>query len=151
METESVMTSKSDEIKMKTIGVTDASRIQFSNPNSLQADIAETNVFCSESLGDEHPSSTTISRGQDKSKDANETKGKSGARAKRGSIQKTLTVMFFVLILANTISYIPPLVFLILTYSIEDFNFIKLSKTEALVWIYVPRLVFLNHVVNPFI
>ncbi|XP_056001865.1 uncharacterized protein LOC130048817 [Ostrea edulis] len=128
-ETESVVTSKSEEIEMKVMGVNDASnasRIQLPHANSSEADIVQTNASSSETLN------STTPRGQDKPGDKNNTESKGGAKPKQGSVQRRLTVMFFVLILAYIISYIPPLVFLILTYSIEDFNFITLSKTEAL-------------------
>ncbi|XP_061186389.1 cholecystokinin receptor type A-like [Saccostrea echinata] len=73
------------------------------------------------------------------------------ARPKEGSVQRRITVMFLVIIIAYVLSYIPPLAILILSYAIEDFNFITLSESETVAWLYLARFVFLNHIVNPFI
>ncbi|XP_062575819.1 5-hydroxytryptamine receptor 1A-beta-like [Saccostrea cucullata] len=72
-------------------------------------------------------------------------------RRKDGSVQRRITVMFLVIIIAYLLSYIPPLVILILSYAIEDFNFITLSESATIAWLYLARFVFLNHIVNPFI
>ncbi|XP_061186387.1 uncharacterized protein LOC133194447 [Saccostrea echinata] len=70
---------------------------------------------------------------------------------KMASVQRRVTWMFFVIILAYVFSYIPPLVILILVYTIEDFNFINLSEDQTLAWLYFSRFVFLNQIINPFI
>ncbi|XP_062567798.1 cholecystokinin receptor type A-like [Saccostrea cucullata] len=61
------------------------------------------------------------------------------------------SMMFFIIILVYVLSYIAPLVILVLSYTIEDFDYVTLSETDSLVWIYVPRLVFINHILNPFV
>ncbi|XP_061186388.1 cholecystokinin receptor type A-like [Saccostrea echinata] len=73
------------------------------------------------------------------------------SRTKLGSVQRRVTWMFFVIIVAYVFSYIPPLVILILVYTIEDFNFITLSEAQTLAWLYFARFVFLNQIINPFI
>ncbi|XP_062575913.1 cholecystokinin receptor type A-like [Saccostrea cucullata] len=72
-------------------------------------------------------------------------------RRKDGSVQRRITIMFLVIIIAYVLSYIPPLVILILSYAIDDFNFITLSESATIAWLYLARFVFLNHIVNPFI
>jgi hypothetical protein len=67
------------------------------------------------------------------------------------SVQRRVTMMFLVIIVAYVLSYIPPLVILILSYVIKNFNFIKLSEDQTIAWIYLARFVFLNDIVNPFI
>ncbi|XP_062575877.1 cholecystokinin receptor type A-like [Saccostrea cucullata] len=66
-------------------------------------------------------------------------------------LQRRISIMFLVVIVTYILSYIPPLILLLLTYTIKDFNYITLTKGETLTWIYLPRLLFINHVVNPFI
>ncbi|XP_048741181.2 5-hydroxytryptamine receptor 1A-like [Ostrea edulis] len=73
------------------------------------------------------------------------------SKSKGESVQRRITIMFLVIIIAYVLSYIPPLVILILVYAIEDFNFITLSEGQTVAWIYLARFIFLNHIVNPFI
>ncbi|XP_048740978.1 5-hydroxytryptamine receptor 1A-beta-like [Ostrea edulis] len=73
------------------------------------------------------------------------------SKCKGESVQRRITIMFLVIIIAYVLSYIPPLVILILSYAIEDFNFITLSEGQTVAWIYLARFIFLNHIVNPFI
>ncbi|XP_061194312.1 cholecystokinin receptor type A-like [Saccostrea echinata] len=61
------------------------------------------------------------------------------------------SIMFFIIILTYVLSYIAPLVILVLTYTIEDFDYVTLSETDSMMWIYLPRLVFINHILNPFV
>lgn len=67
------------------------------------------------------------------------------------SAQKRVLVMFFYLILAYVLSYIPSLISLILIYTQDGFAFETRDRTEMAIWFYLTRLVFLNHIVNPFI
>ena len=71
--------------------------------------------------------------------------------SKSGAAQKRITIMFFVLILAYIISYTPPLIISIVLYAVEDFKFVTMSKAELAMCVYMTRLVFLNHIVNPFV
>ncbi|CAG2209821.1 unnamed protein product [Mytilus edulis] len=73
------------------------------------------------------------------------------SKSKSSSVKKRISIMFSVIILAYVISYIPPVVFVILRYTIENFNYITLSKAETFAWFYIARLIFVNHLVNPFI
>ncbi|XP_062573688.1 uncharacterized protein LOC134235571 [Saccostrea cucullata] len=73
------------------------------------------------------------------------------ARPKDGSVQTRITKMFLVIIIAYVLAYIPPLVILILIYAIKDFNYITLSESETLAWLYFGRFIFMNNIVNPFI
>ncbi|XP_062575865.1 5-hydroxytryptamine receptor 1A-beta-like [Saccostrea cucullata] len=151
-ELEAVSDSNAEQIEMKTISVSNAStpatnELPVSNlspgKNAEPGSITETDD--TEDVGTNNPNISKNENTDDKPKEMKETK------SKRKSVQRRLTMMFFVLILAYIISYIPPLVFLVLTYAIENFNFLTLTKTESVLWIYLPRLVFLNHVINPFI
>ncbi|VDH96204.1 Hypothetical predicted protein [Mytilus galloprovincialis] len=81
----------------------------------------------------------------------NEIKHDGGLKRRNDSVKRRITIMFFVIILAYIISYIPALIILILIYAIDDFNFITLTEGETISWIYLARFVFLNHIVNPFI
>ncbi|XP_065938352.1 G-protein coupled receptor 84-like [Magallana gigas] len=67
------------------------------------------------------------------------------------SAQKRVSILFFYLILAYVLSYIPPLIILILIYTLDGFVFESRDRTEMAIWFYLTRLVFLNHIVNPFI
>ena len=71
--------------------------------------------------------------------------------SKSVAAQKRITIMFFVLILAYIISYTPPLIISIVLYAVEDFKFVTMSKAELAMCVYMTRLVFLNHIVNPFV
>ena len=71
--------------------------------------------------------------------------------SKSVAAQKRITVVFFVLILAYIISYTPPLIISIVLYAVEDFKFVTMSKAELSMCVYMTRLVFLNHIVNPFV
>jgi uncharacterized membrane protein len=73
------------------------------------------------------------------------------SKSRRESLQRRVTIMFLVIIIAYVLSYIPPLVLLILAYALEDFNFITLSEGETIAWTYLPRFFILNNIVNPFI
>ncbi|XP_052077616.1 uncharacterized protein LOC127715568 [Mytilus californianus] len=81
----------------------------------------------------------------------NEIKHDGSSKTRNDSVKRRITIMFFVIILAYILSYIPSLIILILSYAIGDFNFITLTEGETIAWIYLARFVFLNHIVNPFI
>ena len=73
------------------------------------------------------------------------------AVSKSDAAQKRITIMFFVLILAYIISYTPPVIISIVLYAVDDFSFVTMSKDELAMCVYLTRLVFLNHIVNPFV
>ena len=73
------------------------------------------------------------------------------SKSKRSSVKKRISSMFVVIITAYVISYIPTVVCVILTYTIGNFNDTILSKGETIAWLYIARLIFVNHLVNPFI
>lgn len=64
---------------------------------------------------------------------------------------RRITIMFFVIIAAYVLSYIPSLITLIVVYADGDLNIGSISRESAFVFIYFARFVFLNHIVNPFI
>ncbi|XP_063415382.1 uncharacterized protein LOC134697204 [Mytilus trossulus] len=99
------------------------------------------------SLAVEHSSTN------DNSSTANRNKEniKSSSKSKRSSAKKRISSMFVVIITAYVISYIPTVVCVILTYTIGNFNDTILSKGETIAWLYIARLIFVNHLVNPFI
>jgi hypothetical protein len=139
---------KTEQIELKAIATSDASQIPLSSPDASQSQ--QTNYRNPENVCDDHPSNSTFPIEQDNAKDKIQN-SKRRKRPKRETVQRRLTMMFFLLILVFIISYIPPLVLLILAYTIENFKFIKLSKTIAMVWIYVRNVVLFNHVINPLI
>lgn len=67
------------------------------------------------------------------------------------SAQRRVSIMFFLLIVVYVVSYVPALIGLILLYTLEDFTSETLNSIEMGVRIYLIRLVFLNHIINPFI
>lgn len=71
--------------------------------------------------------------------------------SKTESAQRRITIMFFVIIVAYVISYTPPLIISILLYALDDFTFISMTRAQLAVCFYLTRLVFLNHIVNPFV
>jgi hypothetical protein len=144
--------SKPEQIKLRNVAANDASSTQISGTETSETEASQghsvqTIAAYPRDICDEPTPHSTFPREQDGEKIK---KTKTGKR-KRESVQRRLTVMFFLLILVFIISYIPPLLILILTYTIEDFNYFTLSNAEALVWIYLPNLVFLNHMINPLI
>lgn len=70
---------------------------------------------------------------------------------KAGSAQRRISIMCFFLIVAYVLSFIPPLTIIILIYTSDALEFQELTKTEMAVRSYLLQLVFLNHIVNPFI
>jgi hypothetical protein len=146
MEMNSGTIFKSEEIEMENTMTNDcpnASKIQL--PTISQG---QTNASYSETPSEDYALHSTFSPEQGVK---DKTENQKRERRKQKSVQWRLTMIFFVLILAYLISYFPPLVILILTYTRKDFNFITLSETETLVWIYISHLILLNHVINPFI
>ncbi|XP_062598516.1 G-protein coupled receptor 84-like [Saccostrea cucullata] len=83
--------------------------------------------------------------------DCKSSTAKKKASTKMASVQRRVTWMFFVIILAYVFSYIPPLIILILVYTVEDFSFINLTEAQTNAWLYFSRFVFLNQIINPFI
>lgn len=76
---------------------------------------------------------------------------KKTVKSKSRSAQRRITTMIFVLILAYVLSYTPPLLILILLYTLKGFTYHRMTEAEMGVWVYLTRLVFLNHIVNPLI
>lgn len=72
-------------------------------------------------------------------------------KSKAGSAQKRVSMMFFYLIVVYTLSFTPPLIILVLLYTCENFTFHTMTRNEMAVWFFLIRLVFMNHIVNPFI
>ncbi|XP_052077617.1 5-hydroxytryptamine receptor 1A-like [Mytilus californianus] len=81
----------------------------------------------------------------------NELQPEGISKTRNDFAKRRITVMFFVIILAYILSYLPSVILLILAYAIRDFNFISFTESETIAWTYLSRLVFLNHIVNPFI
>ncbi|XP_063415953.1 cholecystokinin receptor type A-like [Mytilus trossulus] len=81
----------------------------------------------------------------------NEVSFKDSFKSGSSSVKGRIRTMFFVLILAYVISYIPTVICLILRYTIENINEIAFSKEETFAWFYIGRLFIVNHIVNPFI
>lgn len=72
-------------------------------------------------------------------------------KARCMSAQRRVSTMFFYLIVAYVLSYTPPLIILILEYTLDDFAIHTMSKSEMALQTYFSQAVFLNHIVNPFI
>ena len=72
-------------------------------------------------------------------------------KSKSASAQRRVSIMFLFLIAAYVVSYTPALIVLNLFYLLDGFTFHTLTRARMAVWIFLTRLVFLNHIVNPFI
>lgn len=96
-----------------------------------------------ENITDEHPKRQHIP------KEGSNSGIKLGSKTE--SAQRRITIMFFVIIVAYVISYTPPLIISILLYALDDFTFISMTRAQLAVCFYLTRLVFLNHIVNPFV
>ncbi|XP_052078147.1 uncharacterized protein LOC127716097 [Mytilus californianus] len=72
------------------------------------------------------PNDNSINKEEEKRESPNNS-----PKSKSSSVEKRISIMFSVIILAYLISYIPPVVFVILRYTIENFNYITLSKLET--------------------
>lgn len=68
----------------------------------------------------------------------------------RSSIKSKMNVMFFSIVVFYVLSYLPPIVILILTYALSNFYYLQLPRSWLNVWIFFARFLLLNHVVNPF-
>lgn len=79
------------------------------------------------------------------------TTKKKTVKSKSRSAQRRITTMIFVLILAYLLSYTAPLIILILLFTLKGFTYHTMTRAEMGVWVYLTRLVFLNHIVNPFV
>lgn len=79
------------------------------------------------------------------------TTKKKTVKSKSRSAQRRITTMIFVLILAYVLSYTAPLIILILLFTLKGFTYHTMTRAEMGVWVYLTRLVFLNHIVNPFV
>lgn len=108
----------------------------------------EENVFSEQKRNDEVRKSEKLNTDDDKvekeemsniiyvkMKNKNQTSG-------HRFIKKRITVMLFVIVLVYVLSYIPSLAILILSYTIEDFSFINVSKLDAATWTFLARFVF---------
>lgn len=71
--------------------------------------------------------------------------------ARASSAQRRVSIMFFYLIVAYVLSYKPPLIILILEYTLDDFAIHTMSKSDKALQSYFSQAVFMNHIVNPFI
>lgn len=71
--------------------------------------------------------------------------------SKTESAKRRITIMFFVIIVVYVISYTPPLIIAIQVYVLEDLTFISITRAQFAMRSYLTRLVYLNHIVNPFI
>jgi hypothetical protein len=60
-------------------------------------------------------------------------------------------LMFLVIISVYIVSYLPTFVILLVTYIARDFDYVQLSSLGINGWIMAARLIYLNHIVNPFI
>lgn len=76
---------------------------------------------------------------------------KTKPKSKSVSAQRRVSIMFLFLIAAYVLSYTPALIVLNLFYLLDGFTFHTLNRTRMAVWMFLTRLVFLNHIVNPFI
>jgi hypothetical protein len=147
-EMKSTTLSKSENIEMTSMAINDASKIQL--PKATQAEGVQTDVSHREKFNEKHPLHSEFPREQG----GEESKRKStrrGGKSKRETVQRRLTIMFFFLIVVYLISYIPPLVLMILTYGIKDFDLKVMSKTKTQICIFFSQMVLLNHVINPII
>lgn len=62
-----------------------------------------------------------------------------------------INVMFLVIITVYFFSYLPSFAILLVTYIVRNFDYLQLSALGINVWIFSARLIYLNHIVNPFI
>ncbi|XP_052064256.1 5-hydroxytryptamine receptor 1D-like [Mytilus californianus] len=95
--------------------------------------------------------SSTLRGDLDANKSVNTLATEDSERIRKEKTTRRITIMFFVIIVAYVLSYIPSLIILIVVYTVGDLNFISISKEAAFVSTYLARFVFLNHIVNPFI
>uniref|UniRef100_A0A8W8LZ43 G-protein coupled receptors family 1 profile domain-containing protein n=1 Tax=Magallana gigas TaxID=29159 RepID=A0A8W8LZ43_MAGGI len=72
-------------------------------------------------------------------------------KSKSASAQRRVSIMFLFLIAEYMVSYTPALIVLNLFYLLDGFTFHTLTRARMAVWMFLTRLVFLNHIVNPFI
>jgi hypothetical protein len=149
-EMKSLTISRFKEREMKSMEASEDSDIPLRIPKASQSQSVQTDASYIENVCEDHPSHSTVPGEQTCVKDTSKNHT-SGRKPRRKLVQRRLTMMFFFLIVFYLISYIPPLVILIVTYTIKDFSFITLSRTKAQIWIYVSQMALLNHVINPFI
>lgn len=119
--------------------------IKFHTSNKVHFAVSE-NRFqekSTENVTEEHPKS------QQTPQESNNSGKKLGSETE--SAKRRITIMFFVIIVAYVISYTPPLIISILLYALDDFTFISMTRAQLAVCSYLTRLVFLNHIVNPFV
>ncbi|XP_071119958.1 neuropeptide Y receptor type 1-like [Mytilus edulis] len=95
--------------------------------------------------------SSSLSVDLDINKSVNTLKKEDSERTRKEKATRRITIMFFVIIVAYVLSYIPTCIIFIVVYTLPDFNYISLSREAAFLIIYLSRFVFLNHIVNPFI
>ena len=62
-----------------------------------------------------------------------------------------INIMFLAIITVYVFSYLPSFAILLTTYIKHDFDYLQLSPMGINAWIFSARLIFLNHIVNPFI
>ncbi|XP_052064259.1 orexin receptor type 2-like [Mytilus californianus] len=95
--------------------------------------------------------SSTLGVGLDTNKPVNTLKKEDSERTRKEKATRRITIMFFVIIVAYVLSYIPSLIIFIVVYTLKDFNYISVSRETTFVITYLSRSVFLNHIVNPFV
>lgn len=71
--------------------------------------------------------------------------------SKKDKVKASINLMFLIIILVYTLSYIPTLAILIATYTLTDFTYLELSTAGINLWLFCARFLLLNHVINPFI
>lgn len=134
---------KEKEIKAKVQNSPKMARFEISDKSNKQSESADFRNDVAE-----HIASNFSHNVQDHTKRARDYKHQ---ETKVASAQRRVSIMFFLLIVVYVLSYVPALIGLILLYTLEDFTSDTLSSTEMGVRIYLIRLVFLNHIINPFI
>lgn len=65
------------------------------------------------------------------------------------SAQRRVTIMFFSIIVVYVLTYIPPLVIMVLLSNFEGKSFETMTPLDFGVRVYLGRIVILNHIVNP--
>lgn len=62
-----------------------------------------------------------------------------------------INLMFLAIIVVFIVSYLPSFAILLVTYIERQFDYLELSPFGINAWIFMARLIFLTHIVNPFV
>lgn len=62
-----------------------------------------------------------------------------------------INLMFLAIIVVFIVSYLPSFAILLVTYIERQFDYLELSPLGINTWIFMARLIFLTHIVNPFV